>query len=157
MCEPPVPAHPIMGRIDAPTVTLVLHAWYLVPHIDGDPVQLPAHRDPELGAPGRHYHFDERFLREPMPDRETSILVKMETADTVIEWLPARLWRLRRRDTVARLRLGAGLQGLYAGQVCQGKRCPHRGADLSQVPADGAGITTCPMHGLRSRQGVVCA
>lgn len=31
------------------------------------------------------------------------------------------------------------------------KLCPHRRVDLSSIPADADGITTCPLHGLRVR------
>ncbi len=36
----------------------------------------------------------------------------------------------------------------------RGNKCPHLGFDLSRVAADGNGVRTCPMHGLKVKNRV---
>lgn len=43
------------------------------------------------------------------------------------------------------------LHAEFDGRAAPGGVCPHKGANLSSLPVDPDGLTTCPLHGARVR------
>lgn len=122
------------------------------------PVNGKPHKDEELGVDWEHYHVDWRFI--PEKDRVKYagdhghfnntdyyyIVIRKEDVE-FLEWRtsehktsfePAQYfahWIIR-------------LEKEYTGKRCKGKKCPHKGADLSDCIPNSNREITCPYHGL---------
>ncbi|WP_223177800.1 hypothetical protein [Sphingobium sp. KCTC 72723] len=149
----------------------VIRDFRYMGRVGTSPVIGPAHTDNGiLNFPHRHYHVDARFLTAAQVR-----LIENWTGNTVDgavgQWpLHDRTVELPRgRPAVARRKCRSAdsnyahggkptiqqLRKSYGDEVQPVRLpdgrvlCPHRKADLTQYPADGDGIVTCPLHGLR--------
>lgn len=124
------------------------------------PINGNAHDDSELGVTWKHYHIDWRYV-DPR-DRERHIrkvggnltekteyyfLVVPEAQIVEMKWYQA----VRYGPFESTERFAPWITILekeFGGKVCKGKRCPHKGADLSDCVPSKDGTITCPYHGL---------
>lgn len=157
---PAIERYPYHGRVDT---------W---------PVIGPKHTDMDFfDFPSEHYHVDARFItarqerflvgywklwqqsvvdvvgRSPIASRGhplpkgRPILVRRKCRTAAYGYSfssmkPVQALRAHYGDPAQPIRLADGRL-----------LCPHRKADLSQFPADEAGMVTCPLHGLRVQCG----
>jgi hypothetical protein len=172
-------APPVVGQYYwVPTVVAQWHRSFGVWPVIG-----PAHAEDRcVNFPHTHYHFDLRFL--PQRHYARHALVRLlgsplqshnEGGGMNHDGLPKPA--LRRRKMLRELphphpflapdldsartarQFPLCLQAEYAGRPwatdAAGRPvCPHKGAPLGGVPVIG-GVVTCPLHGLRFRDGVV--
>jgi hypothetical protein len=157
-------------------MTYEIGQLYQIPHVRGAffglrrdwPVLGPEHEDLEfINFPHQHYHIDYRFVPGPAlrhamaaqssslrrPVREQvfygAVLHGEDMADQPV-LRPARFLRQWPEYPRAKAKWLPALEAAYAEEKLRhGRYCPHRGADLSALPADAKGCATCPLHGLR--------
>jgi hypothetical protein len=170
---------PVVGQYYwVPTVEAEWYRWSALWPVIG-----PAHTEDHcVDFPYAHYHFDLRFL--PQRHFARNALVRLLAAPLLSHHEGAGINQnglpkpvLRRRKMLRELphphpflapdlniareapAFPQCLQAEYAGQrwaldAAGRPMCPHKGAPLGGVPAIG-GVVTCPLHGLRFRDGVV--
>jgi hypothetical protein len=142
------------------------------------PVLGPLHHDKgPINFPHLHYHLDKRFLTKDQMEF-IARRAWAYGIDRIINGYPLaqgddqhrkfgeipRKPRLARRKCTQSIQAWTGqeaskkwgLQILYGTPAAPALKrtdgrmlCPHRKVDLSQIPADADGLTTCPLHGLR--------
>lgn len=139
------------------------------------PVFGPRHTDADHFAfPDPHYHVDIRFLTAREYRRISYSNYRSWSPEMVVAGLPLSNARsggvAKGRPALARKRC-ARPQPEYAAArepaiqrfrdavgigeaivLKDGRKlCPHRRVDISAIPADADGLTTCPLHGMRVR------
>ncbi len=123
------------------------------------PINGSSHNDPEIGVLWPHYHVDWRFVgigeRENLKNRfyhfqnptDYYFLVIAEDDVEIIEYRT-----FHEKSSFEPLDYFANwvpvLAKKYVGMECKGKKCPHKGADLSDCIPNEFGSITCPYHGL---------
>ncbi|HRH68854.1 MAG TPA: hypothetical protein PLB89_05035 [Flavobacteriales bacterium] len=161
-------------RIDELTAPPVVGRTYLVPHVfqltypsdtrvgNWVPVRGAVHDDAELGVLRKHLHFDERFVSKAMMKRigienaHSWIVVigqrdsSMRWSDGKVEWRPARcVTNVVGFANAGRTKAFFRFHQEYRDkELLKGHICPHRGYDLSTIPANAEGVKVCPLHGL---------
>lgn len=160
----------LIAHVNQLTAPPIIGRYYLVPCVlmpdkngaaDLMPIFGDSHDDREIGATFEHWHFDFRFFSQRQLRRHGRPLyamvakVEFSIGRTVRrlkckrqfpEWPgldERREWGTTGEAFLRRV------QSLCAGRKLCGMRCPHKGFDLSSIPADEKGIVTCPGHGLR--------
>ena len=153
---------------------VIVGRFYLVPTVEVEvrgvfrkwPVFGPWHADDEIiGFPQSHFHLDTRFI----PAKSLSMIhdVHLGGRSHAAAYAvgshgprPAIVYR-RRKCYRAMLEFPTdravwhwALRNKYAGAKLINYRCPHQGADLRSMQADGDGCVQCPMHGLKFQNGV---
>lgn len=149
----------MIPRIDAIDGPPEVGRYYLVPCATLDsgeirPVLLPAHADPELGVPQKHFHNDTRFLTLDAEGKMWAlaniIAERPWCRPTAVEIK----WRRRKCRRAMQLIWPTNTHPLYLKMVRKyadarlGDRCPHRGFPTALMPIEN-GARVCPWHGLR--------
>lgn len=151
-----------LSRIENISTPLVMGQDYLVPcgympcEIDGFPARTPIpiigdlHQDPELDADFPHYHYDNRFIEEPIAPGRIVAVVDHGQDDAII--VPRRILYLKKRCYRSRVEfpeiLAIKLQRSHQNCTLNWGYCPHRNAYLGNILPDTDGNVICPAHGL---------
>jgi hypothetical protein len=149
------------------------------------PIRGILHNDIEiLGCDRLHWHYDWRFMSHrlmrligmnPYDERDwedapTRIFVKEDANNILYRRFKCKRTELSfpastyDQDILGKwtnkrvaLKISEKLYGVYKGQYLNHNKCPHRGYDMSSVPANEDGKKKCPLHGLKfNAKGKVC-
>lgn len=112
------------------------------------------HSDRENGQPYRHYHIDDRFYLPELIDCDILISYDetriSECEFESIEYIKMKCGKLHPSfvtdpEHIRNSRL--------KHKCVRNGKCPHRGYDLTKEHPDADGVVTCPLHGLKFKDG----